>query len=435
MPLSDSKIRALVPGDKRYRVADAEGLGVVVEPVQKGGGISFVGRWRFPPGRQGKQGDYRIGVYGKGVGQWTLKAAREEWDRVRTWSRENNRPPTDLKKDQQVQKQAKPTLHTFQEACDAWDLDFSAIAEKYKPEYRRLIQNELFPEFGASTNVKHLEWDHVHPDGRTSREWFVNYLDKTRKRAPSTATKLETTLRQIFQNAARLNWIKDSQNPVGQKIATPKQKRVQRQSVQSYPDLKRQEVPEFFKVFNANACDGGVVTRGAVLLLWMTGLRVDAVVGMEWSEIDQQEGVWNVPDSRLKSWVPGEEAHHVHLTDPMQDLLERMGRISGGERFVFPGRRQTGVPKHLNNESPNTHIARLGYKGRFQAHGIRSTVRTLTQEVCGTDAEVAGLQGAWKVKDPIRQIYDRFERLDDRKKHLINWSDALLDFGMDIDLI
>ena len=39
MPLSDSKIRALVPGDKRYRVADAEGLGVVVEPVQKGGGI------------------------------------------------------------------------------------------------------------------------------------------------------------------------------------------------------------------------------------------------------------------------------------------------------------------------------------------------------------------------------------------------------------
>ena len=67
--------------------------------------------------------------------------------------------------------------------------------------------------------------------------------------------------------------------------------------------------------------------------------------------------------------------------------------------------------------------------------GIRGTVRTLPQEIFGTDAEVTGLQGGWKVKDPIRQIYDRFERLDDRKKHLINWSDALLDFGMDIDLI
>ena len=167
----------------------------------------------------------------------------------------------------------------------------------------------------------------------------------------------------------------------------------------------------------------------------MTGLRVAAVTEMEWSEIDLKTGVWSVPATRLKVFEKNAESHEVFLTDPMQDLLERMGRISGGERFVFPGRKQAGVPKHLNNESPNTHIARLGYKGRFQAHGIRSTVRTLTQEVCGTDAEVAGLQGAWKVKDPIRQIYDRFERLDDRKKHLINWSDALLDFGMDIDLI
>ena len=73
--------------------------------------------------------------------------------------------------------------------------------------------------------------------------------------------------------------------------------------------------------------------------------------------------------------------------------------------------------------------------GRFQAHGVRSTVRTLAQEVCGTDDFVAALQGAWKVKDPIRQVYDRFSHLDDRRDHLIAWSDALLDFGMDIDLI
>ena len=53
MPLSDSKIRALVPGDKRRRVADGDGLGVVVEPIHRGGGISFVGRFRFPPGRKG----------------------------------------------------------------------------------------------------------------------------------------------------------------------------------------------------------------------------------------------------------------------------------------------------------------------------------------------------------------------------------------------
>ena len=90
MPLSDSKIRALVPSDRRYRVADGGGLCVVVEPLSKGGGKSFVGRFRFPPGRKGKQGDYRLGVYGRGFGQITLKAARDEWERVRTWSRVDN---------------------------------------------------------------------------------------------------------------------------------------------------------------------------------------------------------------------------------------------------------------------------------------------------------------------------------------------------------
>ena len=57
-----------------------------------------MGRIRFPPGRSGKKVDYRIGPYGKGLVRLSLKQARDEWEKVRTWSRENNRPPTDLKK-------------------------------------------------------------------------------------------------------------------------------------------------------------------------------------------------------------------------------------------------------------------------------------------------------------------------------------------------
>ena len=106
---------------------------------------------------------------------------------------------------------------------------------------------------------------------------------------------------------------------------------------------------------------------------------------MEWSEVDQGEGVWMVPRARMKNWQLVKKDHHVHLTDPMKDLLERMAKISGDEQFVFPGRKQSGVPRHLNNTSPNRHLQRLGYKGRFNAHGIRSTVRTLFPGgVCGT---------------------------------------------------
>ena len=90
MPLSDSKIRAVEATTKRQYLTCGNSLFLVVEPISKGGGKSFMGRTRFPPGRRGKQVDYRIGPYGKGLGRFSLNQAKEEWERVRTWSREND---------------------------------------------------------------------------------------------------------------------------------------------------------------------------------------------------------------------------------------------------------------------------------------------------------------------------------------------------------
>ena len=98
MPLSDKEIRDLRPTSKRQRVSCGDSLLVVVESVGRGGGKSFVGTTRFPPGRSGKQVDVRIGVYGKGAGKWTLKAAREEWERIRDWSRETGRHPKERRR-------------------------------------------------------------------------------------------------------------------------------------------------------------------------------------------------------------------------------------------------------------------------------------------------------------------------------------------------
>ena len=35
-----------------------------------------------------------------------------------------------------------------------------------------------------------------------------------------------------------------------------------------------------------------------------------------------------------------------------------------------------------------------------------------------------------RTRDKIGGIYDRFAHLDERREHLISWSDALLDVGM-----
>jgi len=88
MPLSDSQVRALKAGERRQSKSVGDSLILVIESVARGGGKSFEGRMRFPPGRAGKQVPVRIGPYGKGLGKWTLKEAREEWDRIRAWSKQ-----------------------------------------------------------------------------------------------------------------------------------------------------------------------------------------------------------------------------------------------------------------------------------------------------------------------------------------------------------
>ena len=75
MSLSDSQVRSFQATEKREKKSCGDSLFLVVEPISKGGGKSFVGRMRFLPGRKSPVVDVRIGVYGKEVGKWSLRQA------------------------------------------------------------------------------------------------------------------------------------------------------------------------------------------------------------------------------------------------------------------------------------------------------------------------------------------------------------------------
>ena len=101
-------------------VSAGDSLFVVIESVGKGGGKSFIGRTRFPPGRSGKQVEVRIGPYGRGAGKWTLKAAREKWESIRTWSRETGRDPRELKRGHRGADGERGPSKTLQDAIDGF---------------------------------------------------------------------------------------------------------------------------------------------------------------------------------------------------------------------------------------------------------------------------------------------------------------------------
>ena len=419
MALSDSQVRAIKATNKRQTISVGDSLLLIVEPLTEvgGGGKSFVGRTRFPPGRKGKQVDVRIGVYGKGIGKWSLKEARDQWIEIRAWSKENGINPKEWKRQQQVQESAVPTL---QEAAEHY-LEHADIKDRTKQGYRNMLL-QAFPVLGADVPVDQFSWDHIGPSGKRGREVLMDYFRSVSTRAPDHARKSLLVLRGVFEHAIDNRWMEREQNPaLGSKSTKSKKKST------PHPTLPWDQLPQFFQELEQNDANGNLITICAVKVVFMTFLRVGSLTPMRWSEVDEERGVWVVPADRMKN---GKE-HLVPLTNPLKDVLSTLGRINGAEEFVFASPRSRGTG-YLNPSSINQHFIRMGYKGLQTAHGLRRTALTAGQDVLGFPSELIQRQMAHAIGDKVRQAYDQSQMLNERSKFMIAWCDALLSQGMKV---
>ena len=79
---------------------------------------------------------------------------------------------------------------------------------------------------------------------------------------------------------------------------------------------------------------------------------------------------------------------------------------------------------HLR-ESLNGALRRLGYSSdEMTPHGFRSTASTLLNEM-GMSSDLIELQLAHKSQNTVRAIYNRAQRLDDRRAMMQKWADHL----------
>ncbi len=159
----------------------------------------------------------------------------------------------------------------------------------------------------------------------------------------------------------------------------------------------------------------------------MTFLRVGSLVPMRWQELDESKDLWVIPGERMKT---GHD-HVVPLTDPLKDLLDSLRKISGDEEFVFASPWSRGTP-YINPSSINQHFIRMGYKGVQTAHGLRRTALTAGQDVLGFSAETIQRQMAHAIGDKVRQAYDDSALLEERRKFMTAWCDALLAQGLKV---
>ena len=415
--LTDSEVRALTPGPRRVVHSLGNSLLLVVEGVKKGGSKRFVGRYRFPPGRDGKQKELALGTYGKGARNLTLKQAKDLWEKERVWMLEHpGEDPNDRKKKERLQLLNPDGQHTVEDAAEGY-LQFlkqQGRKEGTIKDYRNMLWNQVLPALGPSTPLKDLNWS------AGGRQAVVALKESVANRgAAYQSEKVLMVLRGVFSYAIDRAWM-ETPNPA-LKTATIDSGHKSKQN----PALKWEQVPQFFEDLDSKS--GELVLQLALKVLAMTFLRVGSLVPARWEELDYESKVWTIPAERMKS---GKE-HKVPLTCQLIDAFEELRKFNGHQEFVFFSPRGRKTP-HLNPQSLNQHLIHIGYKGVTTAHGFRATALTAGIEVLGFPTEVVRRQMAHVVGDKVQQAYDRSEFMIERTKFMTAWCDSLVEAGLKI---
>ena len=161
---------------------------------------------------------------------------------------------------------------------------------------------------------------------------------------------------------------------------------------------------------------GAPVTRLALKLLALTFTRPGELRKAQWCEIDLENSQWVIPATRMKM----RREHVVPLSSQAVLILTELHRLTGQGDLVFPNSRRTPLSENAFTYA----LKKLGYTGKVHhPHGFRSTASTLLHEH-GFPAEVIETQLAHARKG-VSGIYNRSHLLPKRRKLMQFWSDHL----------
>ncbi|AHX61979.1 MULTISPECIES: integrase domain-containing protein [Aeromonas] len=400
--LSDSKVRTAKPGVppkakpgeplvKEYNLADGEGLYL---RVKLNGSKLWLFNYYRPSDK--KRSNISFGAYP----DVTLSAARERRREARALLAKGIDPKTHKEEQAAVaQAEQEASANTFERMAAKWlDLKRHSVTEEYATDSWRSLELYVLPFMGS------IPIDQI----RAPR--VIELL-----RPLEADGKLET-VRRLCQ---RINEILDYSVNHGLLDANPCsaiRKVFKKPTKKHMPTLKPDELP----LLMADIANGRLEHTTRCQIEWSlhTLVRPGESAGTRWDEIDLEAKVWNIPDDRMKMDRP----HRVPLTPQAVALLKYMKPISGHRPFVFPGRRDP--LGHINDQSANAALKRLGYGGRLVAHGLRSLgSTTLNEQGFNPDAIEAALSHA--DENEIRRAYNRSDYFEQRVIMMGWWSEHI----------
>jgi integrase len=165
---------------------------------------------------------------------------------------------------------------------------------------------------------------------------------------------------------------------------------------------------------------GSFVVKSALQLLPMLFCRPGELRAAEWTEIDLERALWEIPAERMKMKQP----HIVPLSKQAVDILKALQQITGYGRYIFPCNRSS--LRCMSDNALNAALRRLGFtKDEATAHGFRASARTILDEVLKVRPDFIEHQLSHSVRDALGTAYNRTSHLDERQKMMQQWANYL----------
>jgi integrase len=377
MPLTDIKIKSAKPRDRRYQIADSDGLYIEVMTSGKK-------YWRLRYSENNRRSWHTIGEY-PAIG---LQEARERRNELRKKLRDGTPFTT------------KSSLFTdiALEWANSHDKRISNERDRLKTHNR--MKNHLLPFIGNKDIASIGPSDILPVLQRLAERGNFEMLSRIR-----------SICSQIFRyGVATGRCQNDPTYALRGAIIMPKQRH--------YPSLKRPD--EVGALMRAIDSYPQPVVRLAMRFSAFVFLRPGEVRHVEWSEIEGDE--IHIPEEKMKMQRP----HIVPLSRQVMELLEELRWHTGHGRYLFPSNRTPHGDRPMSDATVLAALRNMGYtKEQIVPHGFRSMASTLLNEN-GFNRDWIERQLAHVEGNSVRAAYNYAEYLPERRS-MMQWFADYLD--------
>ncbi len=380
--LNIAKIRSLKDAG---RYVDGDGLYLRVD--QRG-----TKAWFLRVTVAGRRRDMRLGTWP----QLSLVDARSERDGVRHRVKRGENPFAELEAQKVAAEVDAVTLEKFTRE------HFERIKDRISTEKDRkawlsAMERYVFPKLGKK------------PISQIDMRAVVKVLEPIWKEKAYTANDLKQRLGGVFKSAMAMG-LHSGPNPteaISVILGSNSHKKKHR------PALPWKDVPAFYKRLGDLPMDD--ISRSAFRFMILTAARPGEARNAEWSEINWEEKLWEIPAEKMKMRRP----HRVPLPQAALAILREVKKLSGRGNLIFPSPRGD---KPYSDMVFTKAIERMELKGQVTAHGFRSSFRDWAAETRKYERDAMERALAHEPKSAVEAAYFRTDLLDARRPMMKAWA-------------